>query len=146
MYLIVFSESKIGKVNTAVNKQSDSGESVYLIGEDYETSPTGILASVSTHSCSVEASSCESIISIEVLDLRLANDGDTCNQSIIIMDGDRTTTLDCSSNINFTSYSVQSRSSYLNVTFMNSLSSNGGHFWFGFRSRCIFESAKERKY
>jgi hypothetical protein len=130
---VIFLEQKIGLISNVVSKESDPGDSVYLTGEDYEVA-LGILSTVSTHSCSVEASSCGSTVSIEVLDLRLANDGSACKQSITIVDGGRTTILDCSNNINFTSYDIPSTNHYLNVTFENSLSSNDGHFWFGFRS------------
>ncbi|XP_062619672.1 uncharacterized protein LOC134281205 [Saccostrea cucullata] len=124
-------ESKILILNTIEDVSSDPGGSVYLQGHDYRV--PGISSAITMSACSIEAPSCDSTITIEVLDLRLAADGSDCKQSITIIDGYRYTNLSCINNINFTRFTVASEYNYLNVTFYNSMTSSGGHFWFGFR-------------
>ncbi|XP_061176151.1 uncharacterized protein LOC133185109 [Saccostrea echinata] len=124
-------ESKILTINANKGVSSEPGGSVHLQGHDYLV--PSISSTITTSSCSIETPSCDSTISIEVLDLRLASDGSDCKQTVTILYGYRITNFTCVNNINFTRFTVGSEHNYLNVTFSNSMTSNGGHFWLGFR-------------
>lgn len=127
-----FSESTIAIIDGTHSLQSN--DSVYLQGanNDGEIPPFNVM----NNSCSVEAPSCNSTITIDVLDLRLADDGTDCKQSLAIVDGTRSVTLTCSNNINYTVYSEPSQTNYITITFQNSMTAQGGHFWLEFSGKC----------
>lgn len=99
------------------------------------------------NSCSVETPFCNSTLTIDVLDLRLADDGTDCKQSLTIVDGTRSVTLTCANNINYTVYSVPSQTNYITITFQNSMTVQGGHFWLEFRGKCeVVITSEEKKH
>lgn len=136
-----FSESKIAIIDGTNSLQSN--DSVYLQGANNDGEIPAF--NVMNNSCSVEAPFCNSTLTIDVLDLRLADDGTDSKQSLTIVDGTRSVTLTCANNINYTVYSVPSQTNYITITFQNSMTVQGGHFWLEFRGKCEVVITSEEK-
>lgn len=116
---------KIGYIPSA-NLANNGGSALYLLGQNY---PEEI--NIPSSACLVETDPGSSI-SVFVLDIRLKDDGGTCQQSITIIDGSSRRTIACKDN-NWFNISViyTSLSNSLILGFSNSFGT-GGYFWLGF--------------
>lgn len=141
IHWVFFSESKIAIIVGSHSLQSN--DIVYLQGANNDGKISAF--NVMNNSCSLEAPFCNSTLTLDVLDLRLADDGTDCKQSLTIVDGTRSVTLTCANNINYTVYSVPSQTNYITITFQNSMTVQGGHFWLEFSGKCEVVITSEEK-
>ena len=113
-----------------------TGAPLYTWNIDY---PAGFIRPLSTScSCSVEASSCNSHITVYFVHFELGGGSGLCtgNQNMQIDEKGSIQTYTCSQNTNFGIITTMTSSSnYITVTLNNTSGINDGKFWLGFAGR-----------
>ena len=113
-----------------------TGAPLYTLNSDY---PAGLIRASSTScSCSVEASSCNSQITVYFVNFELGDGGGLCtgNQNMQIDDKGSIQTYTCSQNTNYgITTTMTSSSNYITMTLDNSAGIADGKFWLGFAGR-----------
>jgi hypothetical protein len=120
------------KESRNINQKSDVGGPLHVQGNNYTkegiSNETDVFSSLS---CSIHSSSIDSMIKIEVLDLRLSSDNGGCMQKIILDDGNRFINITCSENTQFAKgFFFETNTSCINLTLFNP--NENGYFWFKF--------------
>ena len=134
---VIFSDSRMSALCDSVSL-SETGFALYLTNQDY---PSGIRATETSCSCSVETASCSSKINVYFVHFQLVDVGGSCtgNQKIEIDDKGTVHTFTCNNNIGYSIIQrLTSRSNYLKIALDNQSGTRDGHFWIGFEGMLYF--------
>lgn len=123
--------SLISPICTASTK---TGNELYVWNDGYPNL-SGDCATSSGCACSVSATK-NSIIQVDLLDLRLYEDGGgTCYQQLVISEGGSETVIDCDNKNEFALTTIYtSHSDSFNIRFDNTHSGQNGNFWIALRA------------
>jgi hypothetical protein len=139
-------DSEVESISTSFSRNLIS--TLHLTAQNYsDNTPTGITLIRDPVSCSVEVTECSGRVNVTGMDVRLVSVGDVCKQTLTFIEGGIDTTIDCSSNSNFSAESLYlSNSSYFVFTYRDEHGDKGGYLWLKIETgkNTIFEYLKKK--